>query len=173
MKKSISCVLISIILCGLFVGPATASTYYTVGDYYDFNPEIANAMKLNWFSSAENRAMLTLVLSLQVADDRVMGNADVFKGFLTNTSYLGKSVQRVSSGNMTMYIALGRYNDYFIYILYSPDAKQASFFLQDNTYGSFVTDMQMELLIAKLCSDYYKNDPADMFNAFSELQNLL
>ena len=109
-----------------------ASTKYKAGGgYYDFNPEIANAMKLNWFSSADNRAMLTLVLALQVADDRVMGSEDVASGFLVNTSYLGKTYK----SNMNVYIALGRTDDYFIYIIYSPDAKQASFFLQDNTYG--------------------------------------
>lgn len=147
-----------------------ASTKYKAGGgYYDFNPEIANAMKLNWFSSADNRAMLTLVLALQVADDRVMGSEDVASGFLVNTSYLGKTYK----SNMNVYIALGRTDDYFIYIIYSPDAKQASFFLQDNTYGNYVSDMQMELLIAKLCSNYYKNDSSNMFNALIELQNMM
>ena len=174
MKKTISCLLIVILLSCMLMGSAAAiSKKYEVGDYYDFKPEIANAMKLNWYSSAENRAMLTLVLGLQVSDDRVMGSMDLFSSFLVNTTYLGRSIQKTSSGNMTMYIALGRYDNYFIYILYSPEAKQASFFLQDNPYGNSVSDMQMELLIAKLCSDYYKNDTADMFSAFSELQSLL
>jgi hypothetical protein len=81
--------------------------------------------------------------------------------------------KKTSAGNMNMYVALGQYDDYFIYIIYSPEAKQASFFLQDNTYGSSVTDMQMELLIAKLCDEYYKNESTDMANAISELQKLL
>ena len=172
MTKSSKRILSLCLILLLMMGQASAQTYKT-NEVYDFNPEIANAMKLNWYSSSENRAMLSLVLAIQVADDRVLGSTDVFSGIISNTSYLGRSTQKTSSGNMNMYVVLGQYDDYFIYIMYSPEAKQASFFIQDNTYGNSVSDIQMELLIAKLCDDYYKNEYLDMVNAVSELQKLL
>ena len=171
-RKFILSVALLLILT-LIASSSIAVTKYKVGETYDFSPEIANAMKLNWHSSAENRAMLSLVLAIQVADDRVLGSSEVFSGILSNTSYLGRSTQKTASGNMNMYVVLGQYDDYFIYIMYSPEAKQASFLLQDNTYGSSVSDMQMQLLIAKLCDEYYKNETTDMINALSELQKLI
>ena len=171
-RKSISLITLILVL-SLAVSSAMAQKEYKIGDYYDFEPELANAMKLNWYSSAENRAMLSLVLAIQVADNRVIGDANVFTDFLYNPSYIGRSTQKTASGNMNMYVVLGQYGDYFLYILYSPEAKQASFFLQNNTYGSSLSDMQMELLIAKLCDEYYKNETTDMLNAVSELQKLL
>lgn len=171
MKHKFVMAIVFLLVLTLVISSSMAAKKYEVGESYDFNPEIANAMKLNWFSSGENRAMLSLVLSIQIADDRVMGNGDVLSGFITNTSFVGKATQNTSA--MNMYVILGRYDEYFIYILYSPEARQASFFLAENTSGNSVSDMQMELLIAKLCSEYYKNDSSDILNALSEIQKLL
>lgn len=170
----LSIIIISTVINLPIINSAQAKTNYEVDESYDFEPQLANSLKLKWFSSKENRAMLTLLLGIQVADDRVLGSMDVFNGFLYNTSYLGMSTQKVSSGaTMNMYVLLGRYDKYFIYITYSPEAKQATFFLKDNNDGEAVTDMQMEVLISNLCSEYYKNDYDDMINAVTELQKMI
>ena len=174
MKKTLTISIVAIfIVCVFFSCSAFAVTNYKVGETYDFNPELANAMKLNWFSSGENRAMLALLLGIQVADDRIMGSMDVLSGIMYNTSYTGKASREITGSNINMYVILGRYDKYFITILYSPDAKQASFILQNNSAGDSVSDMQMEILMAKTCSEYYKNEPIDMMSAISELDKLL
>ncbi len=169
MKKHLVLVICILLAAALFLGSATALTKYKAGEAYDFDPELANILKLNWYSSGENRALLTLLLAANLADNRVMGNADVLVGFVQNTSYVG----RMYSDGQEIYAVVGYNNDYIIFILYAPATKQASFILQENTYGSTSSDYILESSISNLCTSYYKNESKDIQYAVDYILKVL
>ena len=148
---------------------AIASTDFENNVQYSFEPEITNYMNLKWYDTSINRALLSLTLSLNIMDQKVMNEVAVFYGLLENPSYVGKVV----SGLSVIYIVVGAFDDRIILIVYTPQNGEASFMLKENTDGTYVSEVKMEMLMSELCSDYIKNESSDMLEAVEQIKLLL
>ena len=144
-------------------------------DNYYFVPLLANLIGYSsseWFSSGYNRALLTIVLTSDLASDEVLNNQQVLTDFVyKNTSYVG-----IASGSNTL-LVFGIVEDSCMIIGYTPGSGEAyyttvKFTKTDGTTG--VDSSFLEMLVSGLCpNSYYQNDRNDFVDALGDLSDLL
>ena len=65
------------------------------------------------------------------------------------------------------------YNDYAVMTVYQPKTNNAQFMLKDLPSNLEHLETKMEMLIAKLCSDYYMNSEEDIADALDTLKSMI
>lgn len=163
MRRFLGVCLITI----LVLSALTGSWAETASESYDFTPEIANILNLNWLSSGTNRAMLALALGIQAADQRVLNRADVLMAFIQNPTFVGKVK------NETNLMAATATEDDMIFIYFSPKLKRATAMTLEVSGGAQNDGILLETFLSSTCSEYYKIDESDMSNAVSFISSYL
>ena len=166
MKKLI-CVALALVLAFSAVG-ALAETTST------FDPTLSNILELSasdWMSSSYSRALLTVLLVLDLGNSGLLTQSrmDMITTTLANSS--GFSYVGYVDNMLEIIIFDGRYVSLIVYM---PSIGYANFTLLDddagNTYSS--TESLVKVLLGQLCSEYYKNDVNDIGTAASDLMEL-
>ena len=117
--------------------------------FTDFDPrftKLAESSASQWYSSSDNRALLTALIIIDLVLALPSGTPDLPNA--TKTSYVGKDESVVN-------IFLQTDNDTMIAVIYMPEADRAGYGIINNSGSDALT----ELYASAICHDgYEKND---------------
>ena len=147
MKNIICLVLIMVFL---FIPMAAISESSDDNIYFDV-PLLnhLNRKSSEWFASAEDRALLTILTLVELPEDTPIDKSQL----MANNSYVGKiKDQPVLS-------IIGYDDNYIIFIIYSPMLSTAAYTTANvvNPVDDFI-----EVALKRSCESYYKNDVEDI-----------
>ena len=157
MKKVLSLILA---LCMLLACCALAES----DDGIVYEPSLANAVGVSadeWFSTSENRALLTVLRLLDCDELLVEGDLLDTTGAVVDTTYVGRG----DSVLVAYYHAV----DGDLIIMYNPETGIADYMVLDS-----YDEAKAEFFMESFCPDgYYENNISDVMTVGDELMEIL
>lgn len=155
MKKLIAFVMVTLLLCGGVVALGDSTT--------QFEPQYVNiidASAREWFDSSTNRALLSILLAMDGAEERIDG-FDFVKA-LTGTSYVIYDEDNRSV--MVTYL----FDDKSYTIAYMPGLEKA-------IYGEPIegSELTVEMALEEMNYEYHRNSMTKIMEVVEEIQEIL
>ena len=132
------------------------------GEIVTFIPIYTDRLGLNWYSSAKNRAALTVMLAAEITDANWIDGNHIYSMISFYESYIGKK-------SSDEYVIIGGSSTGMFEIHYLPNNHTATYkIIQTETSRS-----ALEKSMKSICSKYYINTLKDISEGFDLVQSFI
>lgn len=167
-KKLIALILMAVIISTGVINFSSADISTTIESKY---AKQGNASAQQWYSSGENRALLTVLLAADVFPNMKQFDTQDMVSFLTNSSYVG------ISSNSRQLLVIGYYGSTnIIPIVFTPSSNEIQYMVIEMS-GSKLSDSAIDdIMLSTLktignTKDYSKNNNSMVTEQMNKIMN--